>query len=232
MKKWFFWSCGALFLFLDRSLFSSLRFCSCRPDLEFRDFLLCPGFTGLGNRSCYPWKILPSVFYSQLSSLCTRRSQHLASQRLKLSCLFISLVRIGRRLPVFLHCVSVLSLGIGSRFVSHRSRRPVLFSHSWNRCQWGRHSEQTAFCRQAFIFSDRVFFLLSISGVHFVFQKLSAQFFDLIVMSYWLGEVWIQIQDSFILFFFYLCFIWRIAFDCLVVCRWHIRHDVQQQWSW
>jgi hypothetical protein len=39
------------------------------------------------------------VFYSQLSSLCTRRSQHLASQRLKLSCLFISLVRMGRISP-------------------------------------------------------------------------------------------------------------------------------------
>jgi hypothetical protein len=33
-------------------------------------------------------------------------------------------------------------------------------------------------------------------------EKPSGQFLGLIVMSHWLGEVWIQIQDSFILFFF------------------------------
>jgi hypothetical protein len=27
-----------------------------------------------------------------------------------------------------------------------------------------------------------------------------------------------------ILFFFYRCFVWRIVFACLVVCRWQVRH--------
>jgi hypothetical protein len=51
-------------------------------------------------------------------------------------------------------------------------------------------------------------------------EKPSGQFFGLIVMSYWLDEVWIQIRDRFVLFFFYHCFVRRIAFACLVVCRW------------
>jgi hypothetical protein len=33
-------------------------------------------------------------------------------------------------------------------------------------------------------------------------EKLSGQFLGLIVMSHWLGEVWIRIQDSLVLFFF------------------------------
>jgi hypothetical protein len=32
--------------------------------------------------------------------------------------------------------------------------------------------------------------------------------------------------------FFYLCFVRRIAFTCLVVCRWQVRHDVQQRGPW
>jgi hypothetical protein len=63
-------------------------------------------------------------------------------------------------------------------------------------------------------------------------EKLSGQFLGLIVMSHWLGEVWIQIQHSFILFFFYFCFVWRITFACLVVCRWQVWHDVHRRWSW
>jgi hypothetical protein len=51
-------------------------------------------------------------------------------------------------------------------------------------------------------------------------EKPSGQFHGLIVMSHWLAEVWIRIQDNFVLFFFYLCFVWRLAFACLVVCRW------------
>jgi hypothetical protein len=51
-------------------------------------------------------------------------------------------------------------------------------------------------------------------------EKPSGQFLGLIVMSHWLDEVWIRIQDSFVLFFFYLCFVRRIAFAYLVVCRW------------
>jgi hypothetical protein len=38
-------------------------------------------------------------------------------------------------------------------------------------------------------------------------EKPSSQLFGLIVMSHWLDEVWIWIRDSFILFFFYLCFV-------------------------
>jgi hypothetical protein len=33
---------------------------------------------------------------------------------------------------------------------------------------------------------------------------------------------------SFVLFFFSLCFVPRIAFACLVVCRWQLRHGVQR----
>jgi hypothetical protein len=51
-------------------------------------------------------------------------------------------------------------------------------------------------------------------------EKPSGLFLGLIVMSHWLGEVWIRIRDSFVLFFFYLCFVQRIAFAYLVVCRW------------
>jgi hypothetical protein len=51
-------------------------------------------------------------------------------------------------------------------------------------------------------------------------EKPSGPFLGLIMMSHWHDEVWIQIRDSFVLFFFYLCFIWRIAFACLMVCRW------------
>jgi DNA-binding transcriptional regulator of glucitol operon len=32
--------------------------------------------------------------------------------------------------------------------------------------------------------------------------------------------------------FFYLYFIWRIVFACLVLCRWQVRHGVQRQGSW
>jgi hypothetical protein len=63
-------------------------------------------------------------------------------------------------------------------------------------------------------------------------EKPSGPFLDLIVMSHWLGDVWIQIWDSFVLSLFYLCFIRRIVFAYLVVCRWHVWHDVQQQRSW
>jgi hypothetical protein len=38
-------------------------------------------------------------------------------------------------------------------------------------------------------------------------EKPSGQFHGLIVMNYWLGDVWIWIGDSVILFFFYLCFV-------------------------
>jgi hypothetical protein len=53
-------------------------------------------------------------------------------------------------------------------------------------------------------------------------EKLSGQFLDLIMMSHSLDEIWIRIQNNFILFLFYLCFVWRITFVCLVVCRWHM----------
>jgi hypothetical protein len=62
-------------------------------------------------------------------------------------------------------------------------------------------------------------------------EKLSCPFLGLIVMSHWLGEVWIRIRDSFVLFF-YLYFVWRIVFAYLVVCRWQMRHDVQRRWPW
>jgi hypothetical protein len=63
-------------------------------------------------------------------------------------------------------------------------------------------------------------------------EKPSGPFLGLIVMSHWLGEVWIQIRNSLVLFSFYLCFIWRIAFACLVVRRWQVRHDVQRLGQW
>jgi hypothetical protein len=63
-------------------------------------------------------------------------------------------------------------------------------------------------------------------------EKPSGQFLGLIVMSHWLGDVWIRIRDSFVLFFFCLCFIWRIMFACLVVCRWQVWHGVQRWGPW
>jgi hypothetical protein len=63
-------------------------------------------------------------------------------------------------------------------------------------------------------------------------EKPSYQFLGLIVMSHWLGGVWIWIRDSFVLFFFYLCFVRRIVFACLVVCRWQVRHGVQRRGIW
>jgi hypothetical protein len=63
-------------------------------------------------------------------------------------------------------------------------------------------------------------------------EKPSGQFLGLIVRSHWLGEVWIRIWDSFVLSFFYLCFIWRITFACLVVCRWQVQYDVQRWGPW
>jgi hypothetical protein len=86
--------------------FHSSSSCSCRPDLEFRDFLLCTGFAGLGSQSCHPSKILPSVFYSQLGSLCTRSSQHLASQKLLCSLLLW-------RLQVLSSCPNFSPAGVG-----------------------------------------------------------------------------------------------------------------------
>jgi hypothetical protein len=35
--------------------------------------------------------------------------------------------------------------------------------------------------------------------------------------------------DSFTFIFY---FMWRIAFACLVVCRWQVRHGVKQRGSW
>jgi hypothetical protein len=63
-------------------------------------------------------------------------------------------------------------------------------------------------------------------------EKPSGPLLGLIVMSHWLGEVWIRIRDSFVLFFFYLCFVQRIVFACLVVCRWQVRHGVQRREPW
>jgi hypothetical protein len=63
-------------------------------------------------------------------------------------------------------------------------------------------------------------------------EKPSGQFLGLIVMSHWLSDVWIQIRDSFILFFFYLCFVQRIAFACLMVCRWQVWYGVQRWGPW
>jgi hypothetical protein len=57
-------------------------------------------------------------------------------------------------------------------------------------------------------------------------EKPSGPVLGLIVMSHWLSEVWIQIRDNFVLFFFYLCFVWRIMFACLMVCRWQVWHGV------
>jgi hypothetical protein len=37
---------------------------------------------------------------------------------------------------------------------------------------------------------------------------------------------------TFQLFYLYLCFIWRIVFACLVVCRWQVQHGMQRQGSW
>jgi hypothetical protein len=63
-------------------------------------------------------------------------------------------------------------------------------------------------------------------------EKPSGPLLGLIVMSHWLGEIWIRIWDSFILFFFYLCFVRRITFACLVVCRRQVWHDMQRRGPW
>jgi hypothetical protein len=63
-------------------------------------------------------------------------------------------------------------------------------------------------------------------------EKPSGPFLSLIVMRHWLDEVWIRIRGCFILFFFYLCFIWRIVFAYLVVCRWQVRYCMQRWGSW
>jgi hypothetical protein len=57
-------------------------------------------------------------------------------------------------------------------------------------------------------------------------EKPSGPFLGLIVTSHWLGEVWIRIRDSFILFFFYLCFVgesrllvsWCAGGRCVMTC--------------
>jgi hypothetical protein len=71
-----------------------------------------------------------------------------------------------------------------------------------------------------------------VNGLKGEIEKASGQFLGLIVMSHWLGEVWIRIWDSFVLFFFYFCFVWRIVFSYLMVCRWQMWHGMQQRWSW
>jgi hypothetical protein len=38
-------------------------------------------------------------------------------------------------------------------------------------------------------------------------------------------------SGTFRLFYLYLCFIWRIVFPCLVVCRWHVRYGGQWRGS-
>jgi hypothetical protein len=63
---------------------------------------------------------------------------------------------------------------------------------------------------------DDVFF----TRVRCKYEKPSEPLLGLMVMSHWLDEVWIWIRDSFVLFFLYLCFVRRVAFACLMVCRW------------
>jgi hypothetical protein len=46
------------------------------------------------------------------------------------------------------------------------------------------------------------------------------------VMTEQLGQL--LHPGQFILFSFYLCFIWRIVFACLVVCRCQVRHGMQR----
>jgi hypothetical protein len=76
------------------------------------------------------------------------------------------------------------------------------------------------------------------------FQKLSGQFLGLIVMSHWLGEVWIRIRDNFVLFFFYLCFVgescllvsWYVGGRCDMTCsdedRDRSRRPGVEDWGW
>jgi hypothetical protein len=58
--------------------------------------------------------------------------------------------------------------------------------------------------------------------------KMIAAFHSLVntVMTEQLGQL--LHPGQFILFSFYLCFIWRIVFACLVVCRWQVRHGMQR----
>jgi LSD1 subclass zinc finger protein len=63
-------------------------------------------------------------------------------------------------------------------------------------------------------------------------EKPSGPLFGLIMLSHCLGEFCIRFWDSFVLFFFYLCFVRRITFACLVVCRRQVRHGMQRRGPW
>jgi hypothetical protein len=119
-----------------------------------------------------------------------------------------------------------------------RSRGPLSQAERWSREEWYMSnnvddSRKVAICRPRVICmveghtrTERGKHVVCWSGFPYRVGKLSGLVLGLIVMSHWLGEVWIRIRDNFILFFFYLCFVWRIVFACLVVCRWQVRHGV------
>jgi hypothetical protein len=58
-----------------------------------------------------------------------------------------------------------------------------------------------------FFLNDILTYSITDKEYEFIPEKPSGPFLGSIVMSHWLGEVWIWIRDSFILFFFYLCFV-------------------------
>jgi hypothetical protein len=63
-------------------------------------------------------------------------------------------------------------------------------------------------------------------------EKPSDQLLYLIVMSHWLSDVWIRIQDILVGSTYYLYIVWRIVFAYLMVCRWQVRHDGQRRGPW
>jgi hypothetical protein len=58
-------------------------------------------------------------------------------------------------------------------------------------------------------------------------EKPSGQFLGLIVIVIDLARFEFE-SGTFWLFYLYSLFHWRIMFACLMVCRWHMQHAVQQ----
>jgi hypothetical protein len=76
-----------------------------------------------------------------------------------------------------------------------------------------------------------LWFLLSMDSSR---GKMKNQVIDILVwyvINHWHADVWIRIWDISMVLPYYLCFVWRIAVACLMVCRWQVQHDGHRWWS-
>jgi hypothetical protein len=65
-------------------------------------------------------------------------------------------------------------------------------------------------------------------------ERLRNQMVSLLIWLWWVIDLSKFEFESrtFQLFYLYLCFVWRIAFVCLMVGRWQVRHGEQWRKSW